>query len=54
MLTLLKSIANEVVEELMASDPASAKIGKAYFEFLDKAAANSRNAEKAYLVARDY
>jgi hypothetical protein len=37
----------------MAEDPASAKVGKAYFEFLDKVAANSRLAEQAYLNARD-
>ena len=53
VLRLLRSIAREVAEELMASDPASAKVGKAYFEFLDKAAANSRLVEKAYLNARD-
>ena len=53
VLRFLRSIAKEVAEELMASDPASAKIGKAYFEFLDKAAANSRLVEKAYLNARD-
>ncbi len=50
---LLKSITGEIVSELMESDPASAKIGKAYFEFLEKAAANSRLSEKAYLSARD-
>ena len=54
VLVLLKSIAKEVVEELMATDPASARIGKAYFDFLDKAAANSRISEQAYLAARDY
>jgi TRAP-type mannitol/chloroaromatic compound transport system substrate-binding protein len=54
VLSLLKSIAKEVVEELMANDPPSAKIGKAYFEFLKKASANSRLSEKAYLAARDY
>ena len=53
VLRLLRSIAREVVEELMASDPASAKVGKAYFDFLDKVAANSRLSEKAYLNARD-
>jgi TRAP-type mannitol/chloroaromatic compound transport system substrate-binding protein len=53
VLRLLRSISREVAEELMASDPASAKVGKAYFEFLDKAAANSRLVEKAYLNARD-
>ncbi len=50
----LKEITGDVVAELMASDPASAKIGKAYFEFLEKASANSRISEKAYLSARDF
>ena len=54
VLSLLKSLAKEVAEELMATDPKSAKIGKAYFDFLEKASANSRNSEKAYLAARDY
>jgi len=53
VLRLLRSIAKEVAEELMASDPASARVGAAYFDFLDKAAANSRLSEKAYLNARD-
>jgi len=53
VMRLLKSITEEVVAELMATDEASAKIGKAYFEFLEKAAANSRISEKAYLSARD-
>ena len=37
----------------MATDPASAKIGTAYFDFLEKVSANSRISEKAYLAARD-
>ena len=37
----------------MSVDPASAKIGKAYFDFLEKASANSRLSELAYLRARD-
>ena len=53
VLRLLRSISREVVEELMASDPASARVGKTYFDFLDKAAATSRLAEKAFLNARD-
>jgi TRAP-type mannitol/chloroaromatic compound transport system substrate-binding protein len=53
VLRLLRSIAKRVAEELMATDPASAKVGKAYFDFLDKVAANSRLTEKAYLNARD-
>ena len=50
---LLKTITQEVVAELMASDPASAKIGKAYFEFLEKASALSAISEGAYFATRD-
>ena len=53
VLRLLRSITKEVVAELMSVDPASAKIGKAYFEFLEKASANSRLSELAFLRARD-
>lgn len=54
VLRLLREIAAEVVEDLMADDPAAAKIGKAYFEHLKKASENSRLTEQAYLAARDY
>jgi len=50
---LLKTITQEVVAELMASDPASAKIGKAYFEFLEKASALSAISEGAYFATRE-
>ena len=53
VLRLLRTISREVADELMARDPASAKVGKAYFDLLDKVAENSRLAEKAYLNARD-
>jgi TRAP-type mannitol/chloroaromatic compound transport system substrate-binding protein len=53
VISLLRSIANEVVEELMASDPASAKIGKAYFEFLALVSENSRISDTAYLDSRN-
>lgn len=49
---LLRSIAQQVVDELMASDPAAAKIGKAYFEYLEIVSENSRIAEQAYLDTR--
>ncbi len=52
VVALLKSITEEVVTELMDSDPASAKIGKAYFEYLEKTAAYSDISERAYLTAR--
>jgi TRAP-type mannitol/chloroaromatic compound transport system substrate-binding protein len=53
VLGLLREISREVIDELMASDPAAAKIGKAYFDFLEKTSANSRIAERAYLNARE-
>ena len=53
VIELLRSITQEVVGELMATDPAAAKIGKAYFDYLDIVAANSSIAEQAYLNARE-
>ena len=53
VIRLLRSIAQEVVEELMAADPAAAKIGTAYFEFLDQVSANSSISEQAYLDTRE-
>ena len=52
VLKLLKSLAMEVVEEMMANDPASARVGRAYLDYMEKAAENSRLSEKAYLDAR--
>jgi len=54
VVSLLRSIAQQVVDDLMAADPAAAKIGKAYFEYLDAVAANSRIAEQAYFNTREY
>jgi TRAP-type mannitol/chloroaromatic compound transport system substrate-binding protein len=48
----LKSITAEVVAELMASDPASDKIGKAFYEYLEKMEANTNISERAYLDTR--
>jgi TRAP-type mannitol/chloroaromatic compound transport system substrate-binding protein len=53
VIELLQSLTKEVLDELMASDPASAKIGKAYFDYMALAAENSRISEKAYLNMRD-
>ena len=53
VLRLLRSLAREVVDELMANDPKAKKIGDAYFDYLEKGAENSRLSEKAYLNARD-
>ena len=53
VLSLLRSTSQEVVTELMASDPAAGKIGKAYFDYLEKAKDNSRISDQAYLATRD-
>jgi len=53
VMALLKSTTEDVIAELMANDPAAAKIGKAYLEFLEKVSANSRIGEGAYLKIRD-
>ena len=52
VLQLLKSLTAEVVAEMTAADPAAAKIGKAYYEYLEKAEANSRITEEAFLRTR--
>jgi len=54
VIALLRSITKQVVDELMAADPAAAKIGKAYFDYLANVSENSRIAEKAYLDTREY
>ena len=48
----LKSITSDIVAELMATDPASEKIGKAFYEYLEKVEANSNISERAYLNSR--
>jgi TRAP-type mannitol/chloroaromatic compound transport system substrate-binding protein len=48
----LKSITAHVVAELMAADPASKKIGKAFYEYLEMVEANSNISERAYLNSR--
>ena len=53
VLTLLRSISKEIAEELMANDPAAARIGESYFSYLEDVAANSDITERAYLNARD-
>ena len=49
----LKAITGEVVAELMATDPASKKIGEAYYAYLEKVEVNSRVTEYAYLRTRE-
>jgi TRAP-type mannitol/chloroaromatic compound transport system substrate-binding protein len=53
VMAVLRSFAKEVIAELMTTDPAAEKIGAAYFEYLDKAAENSRISEAAYLKTRE-
>ncbi len=52
VLALLRSTTKEIVDELMADDPAAKKIGESYFRYLEDAAANSDITERAYLNAR--
>ena len=53
VLRLLREIAREVVGELMASDPAAARIGESYFSYLEGASANSSISDRAYLNTRE-
>lgn len=48
----LKLITADIVAELMAADPASDKIGKAFYEYLEKVETNSNISERAYLNSR--
>ena len=48
----LKSITGDIVAELMAKDPASEKIGKAFYEYLEMVEPNSNISERAYLNSR--
>ena len=53
VLDYLESIADEVVEELVAADPASAKVYASYADFRDKSRLNQKITEQAYLETRD-
>jgi len=52
VLKLLKVITHEVMAELMAKDPASAKIGKAYFEYLERVERLTAISDAAYFRTR--
>ncbi len=54
VIALLRSITAEVVNELMATDPAAKKIGKAYYDYLARVSQNSRIAEQAFLDTREF
>lgn len=53
VLKLFKEITEEIVEEMAAADPLTAKIRDSYYEFLALSKANTRVTEKAYIHARD-
>ena len=52
VLDLLKSLTQEIVDEMSAKDPAAAKIQKSYYAFLEKSTANQRISEQAFLETR--
>ena len=49
----LKEISLDVVADMMANDPDAARIGKAYYDYLEKVEINSRISEQAYLKTRE-
>jgi len=53
VLVLLRTITNEIVDEMAAKDPAWAKIGESYYAFLEASVENQRISEKAYLDTRE-
>ena len=52
VIELLRTKTREVIEELMANDPAAKKIGDSYFSYLDDVSANSDISDRAYLNTR--
>jgi TRAP-type mannitol/chloroaromatic compound transport system substrate-binding protein len=48
----LKVLTAEIVSEMMATDPVSNKIGQAFYEYLEKAEANTRISEASFLRTR--
>jgi len=53
VLDYLASIANEVIEDLVARDPASAKIYESFKAFKEKSTLNQRISEQAFLETRN-
>ena len=53
VLKYLKSIANDIVEEMAANDPAVAKIYASWSTFLEKSIPNQRITEQAFLNTRN-
>jgi TRAP-type mannitol/chloroaromatic compound transport system substrate-binding protein len=54
VLELLESITREVVAEMVADDPMTAKISASYYDYLDKVAAHTRITEQAYMQTREF
>ncbi|MDH3793385.1 MAG: TRAP transporter substrate-binding protein [Rhodospirillales bacterium] len=54
VLKLMRSLSQEVVDELMVTDPAARKIGDAYFKYLADVSAHSSISDKAYFDTREY
>ena len=52
VLQYLKSIAQDIVEEMAADDPMAAKIYKSWSLFLKQSIPNSRITEQAFLATR--
>ena len=52
VLQLLESITGEIIDEMIAEDPLTARIAASYYGFLDKSAEYQRISDQAYLNAR--
>jgi TRAP-type mannitol/chloroaromatic compound transport system substrate-binding protein len=52
VLQYLKSISQEIVEEMAAADPMAAKIYQSWSSFLAKSIPNQRITEQAFLATR--
>ncbi|HSG58626.1 MAG TPA: TRAP transporter substrate-binding protein [Woeseiaceae bacterium] len=52
VLQLLESITGEIIDEMIAEDPLTARIAASYYGFLEKSAEYQRISDQAYLNAR--
>ncbi len=52
VIDLLRAITKEIMDEMIAADPAVAKIAKSYYAFLEKSEYGQRVTEQAYLETR--
>lgn len=52
VLLSLRSITREIVDEMTAADPMTAKISKSYYDFLEMSTQNQRITEQAFLNTR--